>query len=101
MRQIACVLSFVFAQQLAAQSAGPYSVTHSYPLGWNRKLGLRRSRSAASPAVHRPAESRHGRRRGQREAARRGDGHPRRARHGDRRSERPRLRDVRATTARS
>ena len=33
MRQIACVLSFVVAQQLAAQSAGPYSVTHSYPLG--------------------------------------------------------------------
>src|SRR4029078_5044202 len=33
MRQIACVLSFVVVQQLAAQSAGPYSVTHSYPLG--------------------------------------------------------------------
>jgi DNA-binding beta-propeller fold protein YncE len=33
MRPIACVLSFVVAQQLAAQSAGPYSVTHSYPLG--------------------------------------------------------------------
>jgi hypothetical protein len=33
MRQIACVLSFMVAQQLAAQSAGPYSVTHSSPLG--------------------------------------------------------------------